>query len=222
MQILDPAGESLRLAEHYRRLTDDELIEIVRHSKELTETAQQALALEVSSRKLTVPANEPPVVMRPAPSLKAFDDPDPQTEDDPYAEDRKLFEIRKVWSEADARRLERVLDIAGIPFFMGREKATSVEEVTSNFAEGVPVSIMRIGWPWAYDAIYRNYFPKDEVPEPSYEDAGDVAIHCPRCGSTDVVFEKLVDEPEASAPKYQWTCDNCGYEWKDEGVETQQ
>jgi hypothetical protein len=61
METIGPAEESLRLAEHYRQLTDDELIEIARQSKELTGMAQQALALEISSRKLTVPLQEPPV-----------------------------------------------------------------------------------------------------------------------------------------------------------------
>jgi DNA-directed RNA polymerase subunit M/transcription elongation factor TFIIS len=226
METIGPAEESLRLAEHYRQLTDDELIEMARQSKELTGMAQQALALEVSSRKLTVPPQEPPVAMRSAPSLSSFNDQEPPEENDPYAEDRKLVEIRRVWSEADARRLQQVLDVAGIPFCMGKEKATSVDDVTSNFAEGVPVAIMQIGVPWASQAMQKNYSPKDEVLEPSYEDAGDVAVHCPKCHSTEVVFEQLVDEPsdagDRSVAKYQWTCDSCGYEWEDEGVETKE
>lgn len=82
---------------------------------------------------------------------------------------------------------------------------------------------MRIGWQWAYDALYRNYIPQDERPEPKYEDAGDVAIHCPRCRSTEVVFNELVDRaPGASnKSKYHWACDSCGYEWEDEGIETE-
>jgi hypothetical protein len=58
-----------------------------------------------------------------------------------------LVAIRKVWSERDARRLQRVLDVAGIPFYMGKEEATGVDDVTSNFAEGVPVGVMQIGVP---------------------------------------------------------------------------
>jgi DNA-directed RNA polymerase subunit M/transcription elongation factor TFIIS len=131
-----------------------------------------------------------------------------------------LVEVRRVWSEADARRLQQVLDVAGIPFYMGLEKATSVDDVTSNFAEGVPVVVMRIGVPWASQAMRKNYFPEDEVAEPSYEDAGDVAVRCPKCHSTEVVFEQLVDEPpdagDSSVAKYQWTCDSCGYEWEKE------
>jgi DNA-directed RNA polymerase subunit M/transcription elongation factor TFIIS len=229
MEILDPAGDSLRLAEHYRRLTDDELIALAGQKEKLTEAAQYALTMEFSSRGVTMPAPEPPVDARPVPPPDDFEDEDVSDEDvvlsideeDVYAEDRKLVEIRKVWSEADARLLQRVLDTAGIPFWMGKEKATNVDDVTSDFSKGVSVKVMGIGAPWAGQAMWNYYIPKDEVPEPKYEDAGDVAIHCPKCRSEEVVFEELVDEPgRGSAKKYHWTCDSCGYEWKDNGVET--
>lgn len=215
MATFGPAGESLRLAEHYRRLTDEELIELALQKQELTEMAQQALAGEILSRRLTIPDGK--ASDRPAPP------PDVPDTADPYAEERRLVEIRKVWSEADARRLENVLDMADIPFYIGEEKATTVDQVTSNFAEGLPVRVMQIGVPWAIAAL-QNYFPKDEPPEAEEEeDTEDAAIHCPRCRSTDVVFDELVDqssEARADAQKYRWTCSSCGYEWEDEGVET--
>jgi hypothetical protein len=217
METLGPAGESLRLAEHYRRLTDDELIALAQRKGDLTEIAQQALAMEISTRRLTVPPPEPPLETRPMPP------PDSTDEEDTYCEERQLVGIATVWSQADAWRLQAVLDTAGIPFFMGKEKATSVDKVTSNFAEGVPVEIMRIGVPWAGEAM-KNYFPQDEPPEPNYEDVDDVAIHCPKCHSTEVVLEDVVGQPPDasgnSSQKYQWTCDSCGNEWQDDGVET--
>lgn len=223
METIGPA-ESLRLAEHYRQLTDDELIEIAHDKDELTEMAQQALALEIASRRLTVPPKEAAVAMRSAPSLSSLNEADSQDEDDPYAEERQLVEIRTVWSERDARRLQQVLDAAGIPFFMGKEKAVVVDDVTSNFAEGVPVAVMQIGAPWASQAMQNNYFPEDEPVEESDDDSDDLAVHCPKCHSTEVVFDQLVDEAggENSAAKFQWTCDSCGYEWEDEGAVTKQ
>jgi DNA-directed RNA polymerase subunit M/transcription elongation factor TFIIS len=233
METLDPAGELLRLAEHYRRLTEDELIALAGQKDQMTEAAEHALTMEFSSRGLTMPAPEPPVNARPAPPPDDSDDEDLSDDDedvnvddeeDVYAEDRKLVVIRRVWSEADARRLQRVLDNAGIPFWMGAEKATDVDDVTSDFTKGVRVRVMRIGAPWAGLAMWDYYIPKDERPEPKYEDAGDVAIHCPRCRSKEVVFEELVDKPTQaggeSSKKFQWKCDSCGYEWKDDGVET--
>jgi len=41
---------------------------------------------------------------------------------------------------------------------MGEEKATGVDYVTSNFPQGVSVQIMRIGWPWARQAL-KHYKP---------------------------------------------------------------
>ena len=210
------AGESLRLAEHYRGLTDEELIELAYQKKALTDAAQHALAAEIISRNLTVPPpSEPPAQARPSP-------PDLRDHTEPYAEDRQLLHIRTVWSEADAWRLQQVLDAWGIPFYMGLEKATSVDKVTSSFALGVPVGVMRIGVPWASRAM-QNYFPKDERPEPSYEDAGDVAIHCTKCRSTDVIFKRLVRKSPNGAvaePRFRWTCASCGHKWEDEGIET--
>jgi DNA-directed RNA polymerase subunit M/transcription elongation factor TFIIS len=212
MEILGPAGESLRLAEHYRRLTDEELIALAQHKEDLTELAHQALANEVSARRLTVPPVEATEVM-PRPPARA------PGEEDPYAAERALVEIRSVWSERDARRLQEVLDAAGIPFCMGLEKAMRVDGVTSNFANGVPVGVMQVGVPWAQEAMRKHYFPQDE-PAEMQDDGADLAVHCPKCHSEDVVFEQLVNAGGKAVEKYRWSCGECGNEWEDEGVET--
>jgi DNA-directed RNA polymerase subunit M/transcription elongation factor TFIIS len=226
MATLGSAEESLRLAEHYRGLTDEELIALAQQKDKLTELAQQALAMEIWSRKLTFPPAEPQASQRPALPPDTGEECDPYPEEpaeetadegDPYAEDRKLLEISRVWSEADARRLQYVLDVAGIPFYMGREKATGVDDVRSRFDDGLPVKVMSIALPWAYEALARNYFPQDEPPEENV-DAGDFAIQCPRCRTTEVVFHELVDRAPGARPKYRWTCGSCGYEWEDDGM----
>ena len=214
MAVPGSAEESLQLAEHYRHLTDDELVQIAHQKESLTEIAQQTLASEILSRKLTVPPLEPAAPVLPTPPSESDE------EGDPYAEDREPVEIRKVWSERDARRLQYLLDGAGIPFWMGDQNATGVDGVAWNFGEGVPVKVMRIGVLLA-NQVMENYFPKDEQPEPKYDDAGDVAIRCPRCRSTDVVFDELLDQQRdaKTEPKYRWTCASCGNEWQDDGVE---
>ena len=52
MEGLDPAAEWLRLSERYRQMSDNELLAIARHNSDLTDVAQQALAQEVSQRRL--------------------------------------------------------------------------------------------------------------------------------------------------------------------------
>lgn len=102
-----------------------------------------------------------------------------------------------MWSLADALKLQRLLDTAGIPFFIGPEKATSVEAVTSNFADGLSVQIMKVGMPWAQPVV-QQYFPEDEPPEEKAEESDNLAIHCPKCHSTEVVFEDMDRGPENS------------------------
>ena len=63
MDALDPGGEWLRIAAHYRQLTDGELLALGRQQSELTDFAQQALAHELQNRGLTVESEvkeEPP------------------------------------------------------------------------------------------------------------------------------------------------------------------
>jgi DNA-directed RNA polymerase subunit M/transcription elongation factor TFIIS len=212
MEAVDPAAEWLRLSERYRQMSDNELLALARHNSELTTVAQQTLANEISARRLKLPPEEPPA----APPLEP-----PSDSSDSYAEDRELVEIRTVWSLADALQVQTLLDRAGIPFFMGPEKATGVDKVTSSFAGGVSVKIMRIGLPWAGQAM-KNYEPVNE-PAPKQEvELSELPVRCPRCNSTEVVFERLISDPtgatENSSPKFEWTCDSCGHQWEDDGI----
>jgi DNA-directed RNA polymerase subunit M/transcription elongation factor TFIIS len=155
-------------------------------------------------------------------------DEDLSGESSSYDEDRKLVNLCTVWSVRDALKLLTILDNAGIPFFMGPEKATGVDEVTSDFFKGVVVQIMQVGMPWVH-APMKNYFPDDD---PGAKDRNkeleEIPIRCPKCHSTEVVFECLVGEPpksEDDAPqKFKWTCDSCGHRWErcSEGIGARQ
>lgn len=243
MGTFDPAGtEFLRISERYRQMSDEELLVLMPQSSELTPFAQQALANEVRSRGLKAEVEEEPSAPLAPSSFKprAFErqspkfrdsadddspeadssdeDGDPQDED-LYDEDRKLVELCTVWSARDALKLQTILEGAGIPLFMGPEKATSVDRVTSNFSNGVSVQIMQIGLPWARSAM-AQYEPEDDQTPKDAAEPEEVAVCCPQCHSEEVVFEGLTsgkgtdDSPE----KYQWKCDSCGYQWEDDGV----
>jgi DNA-directed RNA polymerase subunit M/transcription elongation factor TFIIS len=220
MQTLDPAGEWLRLSEHYRQLSDDELVHMARQTSELTDVAQQALAQEIANRRLKLPPEESAAPRSPEPQPDSAEDGE-----SPYAEDRQLVDILTVWSLADALKLQRLLDTTGIPFYMGPEKATGVDAVTSNFANGLNVQIMQVGVPWARQAL-QQYFPADEPPEEKAGESDDLAIYCPRCHSMEVVFEDLDRGTENAdgkpSSKFKWTCDSCGHAWEDNGLVTDQ
>jgi DNA-directed RNA polymerase subunit M/transcription elongation factor TFIIS len=192
-------------------MTDGELLVLARQSGELTPAAQEALANEMALRRLKLEPEEPDPPPEPP--------PEPE-EPSPFDEDRQLVDIATVWSLADAQQLQTLLDTAGIPFFMGAEKATNADAVTSNFAEGVSVQIMQVGVPWARQAM-QDYAPvSDPVPKPSEET--EAPVRCPKCNSPEVIFEELVPAPTEAAAKstqkYKWVCDSCGNEWEDDGV----
>src|ERR1700739_1822117 len=214
METLDPAGEFLRMAEWYRQMSDAELVVLAGRSSELTEVAQQALAGEISRRRLKVEVETVPARLSPEPA-ESSDDPAP------YSEELKLVELCTVWSLADALQVQTLLDRAGIPFFMGPEKATGVDAVTSNCINGVSVKIMQIGLPWARQAM-EKYTPANEPPRKYDEEPAEIPVRCPKCQSTEVVFEGLSRErtgaTENSCSKYKWTCDSCGCRWEDDGV----
>ena len=209
----DAAAEWLRLTAHYRRMSDGELLSLARNPAALTEAAQQVLKAEFSARRLELP---------PLAESAARPEPEPDP-DSPYAEDRELVELAKVWSLSDALQLQWLLDRAGIPFYMGNERVTGVDKLTSNFASGVSVKVMRVGYPWAWQAM-RDYQPANEPPpaEEETEDLPEIPVTCPKCRSADVVFERLVPglgkEGEDPDPKFEWTCDACGYQWEDKGM----
>ena len=251
MDALDPAGEFLRISERYRQMSDEELLVLIPQSSELTPFAQQALANEVRSRGLKAEAeseaeDEKPATssqVKPPPALferkspkfrdsAGYDVPEADSsnadfshtdssQEDQYDEDRRLVELCTAWSLRDALQVQRLLDVAGIPFFMGPEKATGVDRVTSNFANGVGVQIMRIGMPWAMPAM-QHYEPEDDPTAKEIEEVSELPVRCPKCRSTEVVFEGRTSEPamapDESSEKYKWTCDSCGHRWEDDGV----
>jgi len=233
MSTLDPAAEWLRISEHYRQMSADELLVLARQRSKLTDFARQALEQELSQRGLKDEDKDEkppaPSQVKPPPSFFEHESPklrdsaarDSPNPDSPYEEDRKLVELCTVWSVRDALKVQTILDRLGIPFFMGPENATGVDEVTSNFANGIVVHIMQIGLPWAGPAM-RHYEPEDDPNPREKEDLAELPVRCPKCHSTEVVFEggtsTLVVATDDSSQKYQWTCDSCGYQWEDDGI----
>jgi hypothetical protein len=229
MDLFDPAGqEFLRISERYRQMSDEELLVLIPESSELTPFAQQALANEVRQRglkaevvKATAFEHESPK-FRDSTDYDASDSDSSDDSDSSYDEDRKLVELCTVWSVRDALQVQGILDGAGIPFFMGPEKATDVDKVTSNFANGVSVQIMRIGLPWTHQPM--QHFEPEDDPDAKKEDEelDEVSIRCPKCHSTEVVFEGGTSTPivtaNDSSQKFKWTCDSCGHQWEDDGV----
>ncbi len=249
------AIEFLRLAERYRRMSDGELLVLIPQISELTPMAQEALANEIQSRGLKAETEneETSATSRfkasqfktphfePSPAFLEHESPkfgdsadydssglaasEEEKEEDEYDEDRKLVALCTVWSERDALKLQTILDGAGIPFFMGKEKATGVDRVTSNFSVGISVQIMQIGMPWAMTAM-QHYEPEDNPTPKEIAELDDLSVRCPKCQSSEVIFEGrtsgLTDAKDESSQKFEWSCDSCGHHWVDDGVEKEE
>jgi hypothetical protein len=210
MEALDPASEWRRLTELYRQMSDGELLNLARQKSELTDVAQQCLGSEMSVRGLKLHPE------------KSETPPEPPRPLDPaYDEDRELVELCEVWSLPDALQLQILLDRAGIPFFIGPEKATGVDAVTSSFADGLSVQVMRIGLPWASQAL-TSYEPVNDPRPETPEEVDEIPIRCPKCHSEEVIFGRFTTDPPAGAgsvpPEFDWTCDSCGHHWSDDGI----
>jgi hypothetical protein len=107
-------------------------------------------------------------------------------------------------------------------FSSGPEKATGVDAVTSSFANGIGVQVMRIGWPWASQAM-QSYEPADDkTAKEEKKELRELLVRCPKCHSTEVAFKELVPieaaSPGCSQPKLRWVCDSCDREWEDDGI----
>jgi DNA-directed RNA polymerase subunit M/transcription elongation factor TFIIS len=128
-----------------------------------------------------------------------------------------LVDLCNVWSINDALKVQALLDRASIPFFMGPENATSVDDVTSSFVGGVSVKVMNVGLQWARQAL-ETYAPADDPPPAADRPPSDNAIHCPQCHSADVVFMEVVETPGSESSAYRWECDACGHHWENDGT----
>jgi DNA-directed RNA polymerase subunit M/transcription elongation factor TFIIS len=241
MDAFDPAGqEFLRISERYRQMSDEEIRVLMPQSSDLTPFAQQALATEVRTRGLKAEAEsekpsapwdykpptrftrEAPKFRNSAPSDSSSSEAESEGEssddaESAYDEDRKLVELCTVYSVRDALQVQSILDARGIPFFMGPEKATGVDAVTSDFSKGVAVQIMQIGLPWAAPGM-RHYEPEDDPNPTDGAELEELPVRCPQCHSEEVVLEELASATDESSQKYKWTCDSCGHHWEDDGV----
>jgi DNA-directed RNA polymerase subunit M/transcription elongation factor TFIIS len=200
---IDRVEEWRRLKEHYAAMSDDELQAVAGDGWELTEVAQQALQAELSSRRLDVKiAAAPPPSPAPEPSEAGGFDPT----------DSDLAMAQQVWDLAEARRVKGILDAGGIPSYFGPNNVENPDELWLDSGGEIDVKVRQADQQRALQAL-RTAASESE---PEY------LARCPKCHSSEIVFQGLDGEPAEDATansKFNWSCDACGYTWKDDGVE---
>ena len=132
------------------------------------------------------------------------------------------YDLEPVWGASDAsdaRQLMSVLESAGFKAYLGPENLESVEDYRGSYEDGVEITVMKFQVQFAIAAL-RRFAARAPDPDPS--DDVEYAVFCPSCNSRDVVFRGVDVEPgKEPGPdaKYNWTCEACGHQWKDDGIE---
>ena len=212
-----------RLTELYTQMSQDELQALAEEAYELTDMARDAPCGEISRRGLHVALLDQPGTRENTAHIKRAGDFDPSELD--------LVGAGQAFSLQDARWLKNVLDSAGIPSYFGPDNLEDVEKLNAAFDQdrkktlqrGFQVGIMcRV--PRDYQQLASQAIAKarqDTDVETSPADDADFLASCPRCHSREIVFEGLETLEDADPDldsKYNWRCDACGHEWKDDGV----
>jgi len=193
MESVNPTDQYRKLEELYTEMSDSRLQEMAGQIDDLTDIAQEVLRAEISRRRLDKATAEIPI-NRPV----ALGD-----------------DLVRVWGAKDQSEAESVADVlvsAGIPAIPGTEK---FELVDGGFEEQPVVRVVPESRLRALELL-GQYFP--QAPEPE-EDETVVAV-CPNCKSPEIIFESLDSQQgEKDAVKFNWSCDACGHQWRDDGLE---
>ncbi len=215
-----------RLQGLYAEMSEAELEAVADDGYELTDIAKQALHAEISRRGLQVV-----VRLAPAPretNEEALGDLDPA--------DLELTPVSVVEKRDQAEWVKTILNDAGIPCYFGNDLVEDVDRLQflENGAFGVKVRTV--------DQERARYALKDFAAkfENDDEEAPDFTGRCPKCHSTEIVFQGLdshapeeagsdclekaaadTSEVAYTDANYNWSCDACGYQWKDDGIETE-
>ncbi len=203
MSIPDPVEGTRRLQTLYARMYDDELLALAEDGSDLTDAAREALQSELANRHLILAIKETP------PDEPSGDFDLPPSE---------LASVARVWNINEARQHKTILDAAGIPSYFGPDNVDDLSQLPSNFDREIEVKVWERQQQYALGALGQG-LPQD--PADQQQNAA-CEIQCPKCHSTEIVFEGLDgDASGTSTPdsKYNWSCDACGNQWKDDGVE---
>jgi DNA-directed RNA polymerase subunit M/transcription elongation factor TFIIS len=215
MESLDQQEQWHQLTDTYRQMTEEELGRVADDAFDLVPVAREALQAVISERGLKIqPALAPPPPQPPESSNDNGFIDDPEDSEDP---DYKLVCVRTVQSESEAKQLKALLDANFIAPCLGPENIVEVEDFKASFDGGVELKVHAFNSHRASDAL-ALYAPKEEDEDPD-EDA-EYAVVCPKCHSQEVTLRDTAPEAAATSAemRYDWTCDDCGHAWTDDGV----
>ncbi|HEY6768214.1 MAG TPA: DUF2007 domain-containing protein [Candidatus Sulfotelmatobacter sp.] len=191
-----------RLAEHYSRMTEGELLRIAREPEFLTELAWDALEEELDRRHLGLPEE----------ATQALPD---------ELQIRELVTVRKFRDLPEALLAKGCLESAGIECFLADENLVRLDWFISNFIGGIKLNVgpadienaQKILDEPILEGIYVHGVGLYEQPR------------CPKCQSLDVSFQEL-DQSISYVTAFlhvpipvqrnAWRCRSCGVGWEED------
>jgi DNA-directed RNA polymerase subunit M/transcription elongation factor TFIIS len=199
----------ISLQQQYVQMSDGELQALAADGYDLTEIARQALQAEIYHRRLDVAVKTQPdsPSTRPRESLAG----------DPHFTYLDLVPAYVAWELEKIRQAKRILEAAAIPSYVGPEGVEDVESFRPRNNSVIELKVRNVDLGRAREAL-ATYLPRDSEPEGS-EDS--YVARCPKCFSSEIVFEGLDADEENDDQLFEWSCDGCGYRWKDDGVQKQ-
>ena len=212
MNDFDPNREWQRLSEVYAAMNEDELQAVADDAYELTDIAKQVLLAEISRRGL-------PIELRK--QAQSSEEPPEYAPVNPA--DLDLVELFRVLDMDEATRVKQRLDEVGIPSYLGPDLVDDIRLLHTSFEKGVGVKVRHFDRRRAIAAL--ALYSRNPQPDASADEAGDeeYEVRCPKCHSTEVVFQSIDLDPATKSTfdsKFNWSCDACGYQWKDDGLES--
>ena len=197
----DPEEERRRLADLYASMTEEELPDIAKDPKSLTDLAIEALYSEFARRQVNVKSETP----NPVPAI-------------PHPEIPNLVIIRHFRDLPEAHLVKGGLESAGIECFFQDDNIVRMNWSISNAVGGVKLLVRPDDFAAASEILEHGVPETFDVPGVGeYEQP-----RCPKCQSLDVISELLENvskdnsgESGTAAPRLQrgWKCESCGNVW---------
>jgi hypothetical protein len=216
----NPAEDWQSLTEHYREMSDGELLQLAADFVDLTETAQQVLRSEMRSRGLGEPraAGEAPRGAGPSAPPRWASSVDPDTGEIesrvPDGDEEDDSPVDYTWKtllcecndQEQAWQIYEVLRRAGIESW--------IEQPGSRYSIGVSYPRVLVGADQLEEAreVAARPIPQEIVEQFRTETPEFEPPKCPECGAEDPVLE-------SAEPANAWLCEACGNQWTEPAAE---
>lgn len=212
----NPGQDWRSLAEHYRAMSEEELLELAADFADLTETAQQVLSGELRSRGLDRPVSGDGaggVDSLGAKQLSSVSPPPDAVDEDGEPSHAYTWKTQLCACADDetAWQICEVLKRAGIESWIEGQGRYSAYRELDRTSPRVLVAADELDQARAIASqpIPQEIIDESKMAEPDYE-----TPRCPSCGAEDPILEEV-------DPVNSWRCESCGTEWT-EAVEKEQ